>query len=296
MEFKQNGNVNMIESALWFTPNVSFDIQADFGTVYTPGELTAVDSYRILYCRCNSNAEAVIGDEHYSLGRGDILMVKPHTTHGFLSYGNVGEPYIGYVVTVSEGYVQKLLRIIHQENFRDSYENSIIHTRGTLWERVDNLFIVALEEQEVKAPGWETALLGDSIVLMIQIGRAASSESTAAARSDKQELLTGILSYVESNLGEKITLEDVANRFFVSSSTVTHMFAKKMNISFYKYVMQRRLWQAKNLIKEDMPMERIAAKVGFGDYSAFYRAFKQEFHMSPRQYHKEIRGGGEQIP
>ncbi len=57
-----------------------------------------------------------------------------------------------------------------------------------------------------------------------------------------------------------------------------------MNMSFYKYVMQRRLWMAKNLINEGMPMERIAIRVGFGDYSAFYRAFRQEFGMSPRQF------------
>lgn len=295
MEFEQSKKLHPVENPLHFTESIQFEIQADFGNCYVPGQMVALDYYRILYCRSNGSADAMIDDVHYTMNRGDILFVKPHTPHGFISYGNGSEPYIGYVVTVSEGYIQKLLRLAQHERIQDIYENSLIHTRGTLWERIDDLFIMSLEEQEVKAPGWETALLGHSMVMLVQIGRAATSMPATAAKSEKQELLTGILAYVESNLGEKITLEDVASRFFVSSSTVTHMFAKKMNISFYKYVMQRRLWMAKNLIKEDMPMERIAARVGFGDYSAFYRAFKQEFRMSPRQYHKEIRESGEAL-
>lgn len=293
MEFEQNKKTNPMEIPVRYPQNYFFEIQADIGTVYSPGQLVSLEWYRILYCSGNSGAEAVVDQEHYHLHRGDILVVKPRSSHGFVRYGNGTDPYIGYVVTVSEGYVHRLLRTAHQEHMRNSYETAIIHTRGTLWERVDNLFLMALEEQEVKAPGWESALMGYSMALLVQIGRAATSEPITNTRNEKQELLTGILAYVESNLGEKITLEDVASRFFVSASTVTHMFAKKMNISFYKYVMQRRLWVAKNLIKEDMPMEKIAANVGFGDYSAFYRAFKQEFHMSPRQYHKEIRENGE---
>lgn len=289
MEFEQNTKIYSVENPLKFTESIQFEIQADFGTVYVPAQMVSLDCYRILYCRSNAGAEVMVNGVCHTMNRGDILLVKPHMLHGFVSYGNADEPYLGCVVTVSEGYVQRLQRLAQHERMQDIYENCLIHTRGTLWERIDDLFIMALEEREIKAPGWETALLGHSMVMMIQIGRAATTLPAAVAKSEKQELLTGILSYVESNLGEKITLEDVASRFFVSASTVTHMFAKKMNISFYKYVMQRRLWMAKNLIKEDMPMERIATRVGFGDYSAFYRAFKQEFNMSPRQYHKEIR-------
>ena len=35
-------------------------------------------------------------------------------------------------------------------------------------------------------------------------------------------------------------------------------------------------------------MEKIALRVGFGDYSTFYRAFKKEFSISPRQFLQSI--------
>ena len=44
------------------------------------------------------------------------------------------------------------------------------------------------------------------------------------------------------------------------------------------------LFAAKNLIVEGLPLEAVAEQVGFSDYSAFYRAFKGEFGISPRQF------------
>lgn len=57
-----------------------------------------------------------------------------------------------------------------------------------------------------------------------------------------------------------------------------------MRVSFYRYVTQRRLIAAKSLILQNLPMEDVAVQSGFSDYSSFYRAFKQEFGISPRQY------------
>jgi len=57
-----------------------------------------------------------------------------------------------------------------------------------------------------------------------------------------------------------------------------------MGVSIYRYITQRRLIAAKTLIGQKMPMEEIARQVGFSDYSTFYRAFKQEFGISPRQF------------
>ena len=59
-----------------------------------------------------------------------------------------------------------------------------------------------------------------------------------------------------------------------------------MGVSFYHWVTQRRLIAAKLLIEEGKLLEEVAETVGFTDYSSFFRAFKQEFGISPRQYRK----------
>ena len=81
-------------------------------------------------------------------------------------------------------------------------------------------------------------------------------------------------------------MADVAHHFFISESTITQTFRKKMGVSFYRCVIQRRLIAAKALIERGIALEAVAEQVGFSDYSSFFRAFKQEYGISPRQFRK----------
>ena len=92
------------------------------------------------------------------------------------------------------------------------------------------------------------------------------------------------MAYIEQHLSEKISLNDVSRHFYVSESTISQLFRKKMGVSFYRCVTQRRLISAKNLILQDVLLEDVALQTGFSDYSTFYRAFRGEFGISPRQY------------
>ena len=105
-------------------------------------------------------------------------------------------------------------------------------------------------------------------------------------KAEKPELLDRITGFIEENYAGRITVDDLARRFYVSNSTISHLFKQKMGVSLYRYVTQRRLITAKNMIGEKISMEEIAHRVGFADYSTFYRAFKQEFGISPRQFGK----------
>ena len=92
------------------------------------------------------------------------------------------------------------------------------------------------------------------------------------------------MAYIEKNLSQKITLEETAHHFYVSVSTITQLFRQKMGTSFYRCVTQRRLITAKTLIGEGKSLEDVSRAVGFSDYSSFYRAFKKEYGITPRQY------------
>ena len=104
-------------------------------------------------------------------------------------------------------------------------------------------------------------------------------------RSD-MTLLEQITAYVEDNLAEKITLKKIADQFHVSVSTVTQLFQKKTKTTFHHFVTGKRMEKARDLILQGLPLETVGRAIGYQDHSTFYRAFRQTFGISPREYRK----------
>ena len=101
-------------------------------------------------------------------------------------------------------------------------------------------------------------------------------------------LLEQISAYVDANLAEKITLQMIAKQFSVSVSTVTQLFQKQSEETFHNFVTKRRMAMADKLIREGMPLEQVGKAAGYQDHSTFYRAFRQHFGISPREYRLQL--------
>ena len=166
---------------------------------------------------------------------------------------------------------------------KQSHTN-MLRTSGTRWEHLGNLFHAGVLEAEQQADGWEAAVVGNTITLLTQIKRATDDRTARALIAEEPELLDRIMAYVEQKYANNISISEMAKEFYVSSSTISHLFKKKLEISFYRFVTQRRLIAAKSMIEQGTLLESVALQTGFPDYSCFYRAFKQEYGISPRQY------------
>jgi len=104
---------------------------------------------------------------------------------------------------------------------------------------------------------------------------------------EKKSLLEQISAYVEANLSEKITLRMIADQFSVSVSTITQLFQKKSQTTFHAFVTQCRMEKARVLILQGLPLESVGREIGYRDHSTFYRAFRQTFGISPREFRKK---------
>lgn len=243
----------------------------------------------LICCRSTIGSRCIIDGKEFPLVQGDILMVPPGVSHAVLMPEDPALHRRHYVLWISLDF---LSRMAEEFPFFSRYAfttGTLLHTAGTGWEHLELSLRSIVEENESKAPGWEPAMSAAAVHLLVQLSRAVlAASSPAADRSsqEKQDLLNRLLIYIEANLSEKITLEDTAAHFFISTTTLSSLFSKRMGISFYQYVLQRRLREARDRIAQGVPIETAAAKVGFSDYSAFYRAFRREYGVSPRQYRR----------
>lgn len=242
--------------------------------------------YEVLYCHSAGDTEYLVEAERYRLQRGDVVMVPPGVSHRPLMPEQMTEPYRRDVLWISPELIDQLEENLSPRQRMSSQESRLLRTAGTRWEFVGELFRNGVREFEGQEPGWEEIVLGNTLQILVYLRRALLDRSAAPLTAEKPELLDQVLAYVEEHLAEKITLGDIAKHFWVSQSTISQVFRNKMGVSFYRCVTQRRLIAAKTLIIEGMPLESVGQRVGFSDYSSFYRAFKQEFGISPRQFRK----------
>lgn len=240
--------------------------------------------YELLYCTSSCGTEYLVGPERYRLQRGDIVFVPPGISHRPLLPEQMAEPYSRYVLWLSQEFMERYASLFPYPFTDKQAVASMLRTGGTKWERLGELFLNGVREAELQADGWQSAVIGNTMVLLTQIKRATDDRAARTLQAEKPELLDRVMAFVERNYGSAFTIETLAGEFFVSGSTISHLFKQKLGVSFYRYVTQRRLIAAKSLIEKGMLLEQVAAESGFSDYSGFYRAFKQEFGISPKQY------------
>lgn len=242
--------------------------------------------YEILFCRNNCGAEYLVGAERFRLQKGDIVLVPPGVSHRPLLPETMTAPYIRDVLWVSQEMTGLIRKILPPETPERLENGSLLRTAGTKWEYLGDMIHTGVSEAENKGTGWEAVVIGNTVSLLTQLKRAFSDAGTAAMRAEAPELLERAIAYIEDNLAGKITLSDTAHHLYVSESTISQTFRRRMGVSFYRCVTQRRLIAAKTLILQGIPLEQVGERVGFGDYSGFYRAFRQEYGISPRQFRK----------
>lgn len=240
--------------------------------------------YELLWCVECDGVEYLVGSERYRLRKGDLIFVPPGISHRPLLPEKMEKPYKRYVLWLSPRFME-LYAGLYPGPFSDKQARpSMLRTGGTHWERLGELFLAGVRESEQQPDGWEAAVVGNTLTLLTRIKRATDAQSARPLQAEEPELLDRIMAYVEARYPEDVTLESVARESFVSESTVSHLVKEKLGVSFHRYLTQRRLIAAKTLIGQGLPLEQVAERCGFRDYSGFYRAFRQEYGISPRKY------------
>lgn len=261
------------------------DTHMDISYGDVPVNLHSHNYYELVYVLSNSGTQYLIGTKRYLLQPGDIILVPPGIGHKPLFPTKLAEPYKRIVLWVSTDFIEGIRQLVKYEIPKDFSENIyLLRTAGTPFEHLGDYLKAGLKEAQEKKIGWEIFLYGNTMQFFTIFYRALYDTKNRPAKTEKPELLDDIVSYIETHLGEKITLEDTAARFFISKSTIGQIFQKKMHVSFYHYVTQRRLIAGKSMILEEPNLDVLSEKIGFSDYSTFYRAFKKEFGISPREY------------
>lgn len=97
-----------------------------------------------------------------------------------------------------------------------------------------------------------------------------------------------LMEYIDQHLAEELTLETLAAKVNFSKFHMSRIFKKHTGVTLNRYIINRRLQKAKELLKEDIPINEVGHLVGFNNYSYFYKTLKKAEGMTPSAFKKSI--------
>lgn len=228
-------------------------------------------------------------NKRYQIEKKDILIVPPGFTHCPLALHTLTEPYQRIITCVSKSFINFFLTRWHAQNVYKTILSrpTLFKTSGTPYEFLCSYLECNAIEANLESPYADAFLAGNTLCFLSKLMEAHDIDF-APTRRLKKELIDDIISYVKKNYRKKITIQNITDEFHIGKTALLKLFHKNLNCTFHQYLNLIRLNAAKNMLAEDLNLETISEAVGFHDYSGFYRAFKKEFGLSPKDYYVQM--------
>jgi len=102
----------------------------------------------------------------------------------------------------------------------------------------------------------------------------------------EKSVIAYIETYIDSHLGESLTLNRLAKLAGYNPFSFHRLFKKHQKITLHRFIMERRVTQARKLLLQGMSVESVAESVGLSSSAVFSRFFKTRAELSPSSWRK----------
>lgn len=230
----------------------------------------------------SGSARYGIEGQSYPLEAGDLVLVGKGCIHR--PEVAVGAAYERIIVYISPEFLhQSSTEDCNLEQcFLDAKENFNFVVRPAFRRDMIKLLLrLAAAEQE---HGFGNSILRQSLFFqfLILTSRAAEQQERRVQAQIGDEKIVAILQYLQSHLTENPSIDELAERFFISKYHMMRRFKEETGYTIHSYINTKRLMLARELIADGSPAQNACEACGFGDYSGFSRAYRRLFGQSPR--------------
>lgn len=143
-----------------------------------------------------------------------------------------------------------------------------------------------VQEMREEKPGYELFAQTLALQLLIHCCRYRGS-APSEFPSPMHERISEVVSYINAHYMEELSLQRLADMFYVSPYYLSRFFKVATGFTFVEYLNSVRIKEAKQLLmRTNLKVNLITRKVGFGSVTHFGRVFKQITGHTPLHYRK----------
>ena len=232
----------------------------------------------------------VIEGTSYPLGARDIAFVREGEIHRPVIDGKC--PYERIVIYIAPGFLARVSRpgADLSSCFRRAPGEAGVmrlasgHTHELL-SQMEKL------ERTARSEGFANSLYTEALFVefMILLHRALFSHELGTVKeAAADEKIQPLLGYIENHLTGDLSADALAQKAYLSKYYLMRRFKAATGYSLHRYVTMKRLHHARALLTEtpERSITEISADSGFTDYTAFFRAFKAQFSVTPQEWRK----------
>lgn len=246
-------------------------------------KLTYVDMGEVL---------ATTGEKELLLKSGDIIFNKPNEPHQ-LSTNNT----TANVTVVTFVCHSPILNYLHNKSMHlNARERKLI---ASILEESEGVFDSANVESPYKKSSEEPIVLGREqmvrihfehlLILLIRGEQHGLSFSSNNSVEFNNELVRQIAQYLEENISNNITLEQICKNFNYGNTYICTLFKEETGYSIMNYYTKKKIDLSKKILREGlMNITQISDYLNFCNPHYFSYVFKKFVHMSPREYQRSL--------
>ena len=180
--------------------------------------------------------------------------------------------------TVNSKYVDPVIQ--------DSMLPAICIDQSAPWHKPFREYLLRIIDLDEKKPDFYELDITICLQSMWRLLLEHITYEPQASRENSLEYdrIKKILSYIEENYQNKITLNDIAGHIHLCESECTRLFKRHMNTTLFAFLQEYRIERSLEFLQDDQPVSAVADKAGFSDPNYYSKVLAKIKGCSPREY------------
>lgn len=238
-----------------------------------------------LYYSISGGKQFLIDNSFYSIAPGDLFIINQYESHKLTQIDNQLHERI--VLSIHPDYVKKLSTAETDLDYCFTNRSEHFQHKVSLNKEQQSRFLYYINKM-TSAKGYAHDIVEQAafmeLLVMINMLSDANAADTVGSEYKYSQQVDDILAFINQNISQPITVEQLAAHFFLSESYICRIFKQATGTTINKYITARRISIAKAHLNEGISVNETFERSGFGDYSNFFKAFTKAVGVSPKKY------------
>lgn len=225
----------------------------------------------------------------YELQTFDIIGIAPNVLHR--TQYPIGDPCKRLIIQFNlpkcvpglKNEYQQLLQLFHQEVPIFRFEPEL---RSKIYRKLNDIYLLGQKTDPMRDLIVHQTFI--ELLTLLFLNQNQNQYADVSEMSATEKKIYAITSYIHTHHTEDLSLEYLAQKFFISSCYLSHQFKDVTGFTLTDYVQMTRVRNVQSLlVGTDIPITEAAARCGFTSFSQFNRVFQKHIGMSPSQFRKK---------